>query len=245
MYITNENGDAPVLSDIRGYGYMFNMITTDAKRPDLIIKLFDFLTSKEGQRLISMGPEGVTWNWTNGIDSEIVYTNTYLQEKANSQTSKYGLLQFDLLINWQYYDNVQPKTNHGKTEAELFRTNLKRPLSIYAYDYNAMAFVVDATDPRFQTYNNNLTRIETTIGTQLPKIIRATSRAQAESIYQSTITAIEARGLSMVIEMNSAAFLKAKEKLGITIAWPPYQANYVNPLNRLQPNGDLSKYRGY
>lgn len=245
MYITNENGDAPVLSDIRGYGYMFNMITTDAKRPDLIIKLFDFLTSKEGQRLISMGPEGVTWNWTNGIDSEIVYTNTYLQEKANSQTSKYGLLQFDLLINWQYYDNVQPKTNHGKTEAELFRTNLKRPLSIYAYDYNAMAFVVDATDPRFQTYNNNLTRIETTIGTQLPKIIRASSRAQAESIYQSTITAIEARGLSMVIEMNSAAFLKAKEKLGITIAWPPYQANYVNSLNRLQPNGDLSKYRGY
>lgn len=245
MYITNENGDAPVLSDIRGYGYMFNMITTDAKRPDMIIKLFDFLTSKEGQRLISMGPEGVTWNWTNGVDSEIVYTNTYLEEKANSQTSKYGLLQFDLLINWQYYDNVQPKVNHGKTEAELFRTNLKRPLTIYAYDYNAMAFVVDATDSRFQTYNNNLTRIETTIGTQLPKIIRANSRAQAESIYQSTITAIEARGLSMVIEMNSAAYLKAKEKLGITIAWPPYLANYVNPLNRLQPNGDLTKYRGY
>lgn len=245
MYITNSNGDAPVLSDIRGYGYMFNMITTDAKRPDILIKLFDFLTSKEGQRLIAMGPEGTTWNWTNGLDSEIVYTETYLQEKANSQTAKYGLLQFDLLLNWQYYDNVQPKTNHGKTAAELFRTNMKRPLTVYAYDYNAMAFVVDATDKRFQTYNNNLTRIETTIGTQLPKIIRANSRQQAESIYNSTVSAIEARGLSLIIEMNSEAYLKAKQKLGITIAWPPNQVGYINPLNRLQPNGDISKYRGY
>lgn len=245
MYITNEQGDAPVLSDIRGYGYMFNMITTDADRPDMIIKLFDFLTSKEGQRLISMGPEGVTWNWSNGENSDIVYTETYLQEKANSQTSKYGLLQFDLLINWQYYDNVQPKTNHGKTAAELFRTNLKRPLTIYAYDYNALAFVVDATDPRFQTYNNNLTRIETTIGTQLPKIIRANSRAQAESLYNSTITAIEARGLDLIIEMNSEAYLVAKAKLGITVAWPPYQVGYINPLDRLNPNGDITKYRGY
>lgn len=245
MYITNSNGDAPVLSDIRGYGYMFNMITTDAKRPDILIKLFDFLTSKEGQRLIAMGPEGTTWNWTNGLDSEIVYTETYLQEKANSQTAKYGLLQFDLLLNWQYYDNVQPKTNHGKTAAELFRTNMKRPLTVYAYDYNAMAFVVDATDKRFQTYNNNLTRIETTIGTQLPKIIRANSRQQAESIYNSTVSAIEARGLSLIIEMNSEAYLKAKQKLGITIAWPPNQVGYINPLNRLQPNGDTSKYRGY
>lgn len=245
MYITNENGDAPVLSDIRGYGYMFNMITTKAQRPDVIIKLFDFLTSKEGQRLVSMGPEGVTWNFTNGENSDIVYTPTFLTEKANSQTAKYGLLQFDLLLNWQYYDNVQPRINHGKTEAELFRTNLKRPLSIYAYDYNALAFVVDATDPRFQTYNNNLTRIETTIGTQLPKIIRATSRNQAISFYNDTITAINARGLDLVIEMNSQAFQKAKQKLGITIAWPPRQTGYINPLDRLNPNGDLSKYRSY
>ena len=81
MYITNEYGDAPVLSDIRGYGYMFNMITTQAERPDILIKLFDFLTSKEGQRLIAFGPEGVTWNFEDDLASEISYTETYLEEK--------------------------------------------------------------------------------------------------------------------------------------------------------------------
>lgn len=245
MFITNEQGDAPVLSDIRGYGYLFNMITTDAARPDLIIKLFDFLTSKEGQRLVTLGPETVTWNWTDGLDSDIVFTQQYLTEKANSQTAKYGILQFDLLLNWQYYDLVQPRTNHGKTDAELFRTNLKRPLSIYAYDLNALGFIVDATDPRFQSYSNSLTRIQGVIGTQLPKIIRASSRANAQSLYNTTVNSIMARGLDLVITMNKEAYQQAKLKLGITVAWPPYQAGYVSPLDRTQPNGDLTRYRGY
>lgn len=245
MYLTNEAGDAPVLQDIRGYGYLFNMITTSCERPDLVIKLFDFLSSEEGQRLVSLGPERVTWNWTDGTDSLIEFTDTYLTEKANSQTAKYGLLQFDLLLNWQYYDNVQPQINHGKTEAEIFRTNLKRPLTIYSYDLNALNFVIDATDDRFQEYSNDLTRIETTIGTQLPKIIKAASRVEAVEKYETTIEILYARGLELILEMNNEAFQAAKEKLGIEIAWIPYRDDYINPLNRLQPNGDFSYYRGY
>ncbi len=245
MYITNENGDAPVLGDIRGYGYLFNLITTDSSRPDLIIKLFDFLTSKEGQRLVTLGPEGVTWNWTDGIDSEIVYTEQYLIEKANSATAKYGLLSFDLLINWQYYDNVQPKTNNGKTQADLYRLNLKRPLTPYSYDLNALNLVVDATDSRFQTYSNNLTRIQTTLGTLVPRIIKAASATVAKTEYDAAVAAITARGLELVTTMNNEAFLAAKVKLGISRAWPPAQDDYVNPLNRLEPNGDLTKYRTY
>ena len=85
----------------------------------------------------------------------------------------------DLLINYQYYDTMQPKTNNGKTENEIFRTDMKRPLSIYAYDYNATHFVVDATDGRFQTYNTALTKINATIGQQIPKILQAANKAEA------------------------------------------------------------------
>lgn len=245
MYITNENGDAPVLGDIRGYGYLFNMITTKAKRPDLVIKLFDFLTSKEGQRLVTLGPEGVTWNWKNGVDSEIEFTQVYLDEKSTGTTAKYGLLQFDLLVNWQYYDNVQPKTNNGKSAADLFRTNLKRPLSVYSYDPNPTNIVVDATDSRYRDYSNNLTRIENLLGTIVPKIIKAASQNKAIEEYNKAVDSINARGLDLVIRMNNEAFQRTKEKLGITIAWPPRQVGYVNPLDRSQPNGDLTLYRSY
>jgi putative aldouronate transport system substrate-binding protein len=245
MYITNENGDAPVLSDIRGYGYLYNMITTDCERPDLVIKLFDFLTSDEGQRLVSLGVEGLTWQWADSEHKQIAYTEEYLKEKATGTTAKYGMLAFDLLLNYQYYDNVQPQTNHGKTEGELYRSNLKRPLTVYSYDFNATHFVVDTTDERYQTYSNALSKIENLIGTQLPKIIKAKDQAEAKSIYDKTVKSLNDRNLSLVIEMNSEAYAKCKEKLGITVAWPPYMEDYVNPLDRTKPNGDLSLYRGY
>lgn len=247
MYITNENGDAPVLADIRGYGYLFNMITTKCQRPDLVIKLFDYLSSDEGQRLVTLGVEGQTWNWTDESKTEIGFTQTYLDAKADKGQSVagFGLMTFDLLINYQYYDNIQPRTNNGKTESELYRTNLKRPLSIYSYDYNATHFVVDATDKRFQDYNNSLTRVESMISQQLIKVLQASNREAAQKLYDQTVQLIEARNLSLVIEMNSEAYAAAKQKLGLTTAWPAYQSDYVNPLDRTKPNGDLSLYRSY
>lgn len=247
MYITNEDGDAPVLADIRGYGYLFNMITTKCQRPDLVIKLFDYLSSDEGQRLVTLGVEGQTWNWTDESKTEIGFTQTYLDAKADKGQSVagFGLMTFDLLINYQYYDNIQPRTNNGKTESELYRTNLKRPLSIYSYDYNATHFVVDATDKRFQDYNNSLTRVESMISQQLIKVLQASNREAAKKLYDQTVQLIEARNLSLVIEMNSEAYAAAKQKLGLTTAWPAYQSDYVNPLDRTKPNGDLSLYRSY
>ncbi|HIZ00496.1 MAG TPA: hypothetical protein H9676_07310 [Firmicutes bacterium] len=245
MYITNSDGDAPVLADIRGYGYLMNMITTDCERPDLVIKLFDYLSSDEGQRLVCFGVEGETWNWTDEEEPKIAYTEDYLELKGTQGAANLGLMTVDLLLNYQYYDNVQPRTNHGKTEAEVFRANLKRPLSVYAYDYNATHFVVDATDDRFQDYNNALTRINALIGQQTTKILQATSRSEAEQIYRQTVELLEKRNLALVIELNSEAYQATKEKLGITVAWPAWQEGYVNPLDRTQPNGDLSLYRTY
>lgn len=245
MYITNENGDAPVLADIRGYGYLMNMITTSCTHPDKVIKLFDFLSSKEGQLLVTLGIEGVTWNYTDETETEVVFTETYLNEKAAGTSTKYGLMQFDVLINYQLYDNMQPKTNNGKTPQELLRTNLKRPLTIYAYDYNAMHFVVDTTDSRYPTYAQSMAKIESLIGKQLPKIIQAKDRAEAISIYNKTVETMNSYGLDLVKEMNAAAYQKTKEKLGITVAWPPYQDGYNVKPDRLNPNGDLTYYRSY
>ena len=244
MYITNEDGDAPVLADIRGYGYLMNMITTNCKRPDIVIKLFDYLTSEEGQRLITLGIEGVTWEWKDDTHEEIVFTEQYLEEKSQGIATKYGLMQFDLLINYQYYDNVQPRTNNGKTVDEVFRTDLKRPLTIYSYDYNATHIVVDATDLRFNDYLTALNKIENLIGKQLPKIIKASSKAKALEIYETTINTMNKYNFELVITMLQEAYIKTKAKLGLVYAWPPYQEGYVNSVDRTKPNGDESYYRG-
>jgi len=244
MYITNAEGDAPVLADIRGYGYLMSMITTSCKRPDIVIKLFDFLTSDEGQLLVTLGIEGVTWNYTDETKTATEFTKTYLDDKKDGTATKYGLMQFDLLINYQYYDNMQPRINNGKTEDEIFRTDLKRPLSIYSYDYNATHFVVDATDSRFSSYLDALSNIEILIGKQVPKIIKASNNAAAIKLYNSTVEYMNNSNLSLVITMQSEAYDATKVKLGIDYGWPPNRTDYDVTPDRNNPNGDLSLYRG-
>lgn len=250
MYITNEDGDAPVLADIRGYGYLYSMITTNCERPDLVIKLFDYLCSDEGQRLVAFGVEGETWEWADDAKTTIKYTDAYLAKKAAGEDTSYGLLGFDLLLNYQYYDNMQPKTNNGKTENELYRLNLKRPLTIYSYDYNVTHFIVDVSSSDYNTYSNALQHTNQLLGTQIPKIIRAENATKAGEIYDTTVTALnnKTNNLSLIIQMNSEAYRKTREKLGYATgeaAWPAWQEGYVNPLDRKHPNGDFSYYRSY
>ena len=157
----------------------------------------------------------------------------------------YGMMKFDLLINYQYYDNVQPQTNHGKSEGEIYRTNLKRPLTVYSYDYNATHFVVDATQSDFKQYTQNLTSINKDLNQQIPKIIQATTAAEAKRLYDQTVKLLQKDNLDFVLQKQQEAYKKTKEKLGLTFAWPPYMEGYVNPLDRTKPNGDVSYYRGY
>ena len=53
------------------------------------------------------------------------------------------------------------------------------------------------------------------------------------------------RGLDLIISMNTEAYIRAKQKLGITYGWPGNRPDYVNNVDRNNPNGDLSLYRGY
>ena len=249
MYITNEDGDAPCLADIRGYGYLMNMITTGGPlsktRPDLIIKLFDYLTSPEGQLLVTLGVEGTTWNYTDETKTATAFTQEYLDAKAKLEHTKYGLMQFDVLLNYQYYDNMQPRENNGKTEGELVRTNLKRPLTIYSYDFNASHFVVDVADSRYNSYDNALTRINNVIGRQLPKIIQAANRTKAKEVYDQTVNYLNQYNLQLVVAMNSEAYDKTKQKMGLEFGWPGHWDSYVATPDRLNPNGDLNLYRTY
>ena len=94
-------------------------------------------------------------------------------------------------------------------------------------------------------YTTNLSRIESLIAKQLPKIIKAANRSEATEVYNKTVKTMNSYGLDLIIQMNSEAYESNKQKLGLTNGWPAYQEGYVNPLDRTKPNGDETKYRGY
>ena len=83
LILKNKDGQAPVLQDISGNGYLMTMVSRNCKRPDKVIKLLEYLYSEEGQRLVAFGVEGESYNW-NADHTAIEWTERYINGVNNS-----------------------------------------------------------------------------------------------------------------------------------------------------------------
>lgn len=247
LVLRNKDGDAPVLQDIRGMGFLLSMITKNASRPDKIIKVFEYLYSEEGQRLVAFGQEGDSWEWANEEKTKIKWTDKYLKDLDNDNVGQYGLYQMNLLMNTVYIDKLKPL--EGMTDVDIYINNLKRPLTPYSYDYtpNFLKPVKpDADDPEFfnkyfkvSTKENNITQ---TWAQYLPEIIRSKSKEQVKTNYDAAIKDLKRRGLDEVVAFYDRSYQLNKKILGIDTGWPPFKDNYQEPSTG--PNGDFSYWEG-
>lgn len=55
LVLTNEAGEAPILQDLTGNGFLFTMMPKTGQHVESVIKLLDYLYSEEGQRLCIQG----------------------------------------------------------------------------------------------------------------------------------------------------------------------------------------------
>ncbi|MEG2268432.1 MAG: extracellular solute-binding protein, partial [Acinetobacter sp.] len=141
----NSKGDDPVLSDIRGWGWLMTGVTSKAERPDLIINLFEYLMSDEGQIDMCYGKEGVTFQYNE--DGTISLTEQYYADSANNDVKKYGLAAMTLLDNYAF----RRKFDSVPTDAKTLATNdvlVKASMTPYSYDYSANGLKLDPADPR-------------------------------------------------------------------------------------------------
>ena len=242
LILRNYEGDDPILQDIRGMGYLYTMVTTNAKRPDKIIKLLDFLYSEEGQRLVAFGLEGETWNWVDDKHTEIKWTDTYLNSVNNDDTGKYGLYQMTLMMNLAYINKIKPL--NGRKDVDIYIDNLKKPISPYSYDYTASFLKDDTSDKSYNEVSVNETKgVQRWSSSYLAKVLRSSNKEQARQYYDQGISYMKKNCmLEKVIEFNSQSYKRAKEALKLTYAWPKNMENYVSP--KTGPNGDFSYWKG-
>ncbi len=241
LVLRNSKGEDPILQDIRGMGYLFTMVPTTCKRPDKVIKLLDYLYSEEGQRLVAFGVEGETWNWSDETKTEVVWTDQYLTDNANDNTSKYGLYQMTLMMNLAYINKVKPL--NGRKDVDVYIDNLKKPLSPYSYDYTASFLKDDAGDSNYLDITTNENRATQKWAQYLPKVIRSKSNDAALEQYNSALKYISSRyDLDQIKEFNKKGYARAKQALGLEKAWPTHISGYVSPSTG--PNGDFSYWKG-
>lgn len=240
LVLRNDNGDAPVLQDLRGKGYMFSFITKDCDRPDKVIKLFDYMTSEEGQLLINFGVENDTFVWDENHE-RVVWTEKYVQDYENNNTTQYGFGYCNALLNQSFYDKVSPIGKECRTKASMYIEDLKAPLKPYSYDFTPSFLLPDTTSENYFDYIEQLDRCNQLWGRYLPLMISAENNTKALELYASTVQSMKNNGLNFVVSFMAEGYQASKAALNVEKGWPAYQDGYVAPTTGA--NGDYSYYK--
>ena len=241
ILITNSAGDTPVINDLVGTGYMFSMITTNCKRPDRVIKLFDYLNSTEGQMLMLYGVEHVTYEWAvkpgekdeNGVYYKYgkirnVDDPEVLQTIAKGMAStKYGRLQIFTNRTFNHMTSDTGFTCDTLTSYLLF--NQKAAMTPFCYTPKLFNRTSDPSSPNYQkmvTISNNLKSLWLQ---RVAEIVGASSEASAISKLESAIKDAKNMGYESLLEYENVNFKKAKEEYGVDYVWAPLKSDYNPP----------------
>lgn len=263
IIFSNSEGTVPQLA-VTGNSYMFTMISANCKRPDRVIKLFDYLYSDEGQELVCWGIED-----TEEEEGSFYYTiepgTTVTLENGKTYTYKYGQIE--------YTDKVKAAWNSGNVNAYAFyqmtlfykpmymylssarggqfnnyrdyvKYNTKSALIPYTYSYRGFEFELDSGDERY----TDMYTVESTMRNKwfssYTKIIAQESAEDVRKEIKKMLIWCESVGLSDYISFKNECFQAHKKNMGIKYASPINDPNNTEykALKIDSVYGDTSRY---
>ena len=241
----NSSGKVPQLA-ITGNSYFFNMISKNCKRPDRVIKLFDFLYSDEGQRLMYFGKEasgpeaedgtfyyvkrpgetgvenGKPYTYKNGL---IAYTDKVRDELTNLAGSQYGFSTPSIALSGSYMYITDH--NHGSfnSYSGYVQHNLKAAILPYGYIYRGMEFELDPTLKNYTDVVNIEANLRLLWIEYYKEIICAKNNTVANQIIEDTLASARRRGLEELKAAKDHSFMQHKKDYSITFANPQNDPN--------------------
>ena len=245
LVLRNKDGEAPILQDISGNGYLLTMVPRKCKRPDKVIKLLDFLYSEEGQRLVAFGVEGESYNWNSDhtmvewSDRYVSGVNGNLEDQAWINTL--GLYQMTLLMNLAYINKYKPL--NGRRDSDIYIDNMKRPLTTYSYNFKPTFLKHDTGDKNYFDISTKYNKIKTKWAEAIVEIIRA---KDWKAEYDSRVNYAKRQGLDAVNEFYSKSYINTKALLKVEWGYPANKPGYVGPTTARgqgADNGDFSYWR--
>lgn len=245
LVLRNSDGEAPILQDISGNGYLLTMVTRNCKRPDKVIKLLDFLYSEEGQRLVAFGVENESYKW-NEEHTQIEWTDRYVSgvngdPDDQAWINSLGLYQMTLLMNLAYINKYKPL--NGRRDSDIYIDNMKRPMTPYSYNFKPTFLKHDTSNKNYFNISTKYNKIKTKWGEALVEIIRASNW---KSEYDARVNYAKRQGLDEVNAFYATSYQNTKALLGVSWGYPANKPGYVEP-NTVRgmgaDNGDFSYWR--
>lgn len=244
IVFTNKDGDAPLLKDLSGTGYLYTMVSSNCERPDRVMKLLDFLSSDEGQMLMLYGVEGEHWNWdilpggkgtVGGKEVTFKYGRVKWASEdvertvyAGNSVITYGF-DFEILTNRMFDHMVNPTGISLRNLSSFILYNQKSPLVPYCYNAMTGAYTRDARHKDYLSIVNKDTKIKNLWIERASTILTQDTAEDCMMIYNSTLATAKSWGYEDVLAFDNACFQAYKQQRGIRFAMPVYEEGYVQP----------------
>ena len=201
----NENGDDHILPTNTASGWTVTMVSKNCKDPEKAIKFIDYMISEEGQKMVYLGVEGITYDV---IDGKEVIKPDVLQ-MLNKDRVSYDQIYGADDAYWMFQDNVMQlkwKTENTSPTSQLEKWTYKYATYTGQYD---VIFPADTED----AYMNN--QLERLWSDTLVNLLLSSSDEEFDRILADYITERENLGFEQLQENQYKYVLEAKNRLGI------------------------------
>ncbi len=250
ILLTNEEGEAPLLSSYSGKGVYQTMITKNCKREDRIIKVFDYLLSEQGQREAAYGAEeNYEFEVEPGeIDPDtgkpsmygVIKTTKTLKDKIPNMfktgSQALGLRRVSAFASASYGRLVSKEDDFIGIKHPVDWILYQNKCTYFGYTYNKAEFdfYFDDIDRKaLNTYANQEAAIFEVWAGAIAEIIMAPTKEEQKALYDAALAKSYEEGAAEWLETGNTYFKRYKESRGVEFAYPKNRSDYIAPEVRL------------
>lgn len=201
----NDAGDDPVLPTNDINGWTVTLISKNCKDPERAMKFLDYMLSEQGQKMICLGVEGVTYHMENGkpvLEDEV---KQLLNSDRAAYDQKYGADD----TYWMLQNNVMQLQWEPDLEEPL------KQLEEWTYPYTSYQGMYTIHLSKGTSVENRYNKIKNLWGNTLPKLLLAPTEAEFDQILEEYCTEIDKLGYAEVVQEETRQMNENKNKMGM------------------------------
>lgn len=201
----NSNGDNHTLPCAGISGWTQTFVTKNCQHPDKAIELMTYLMSEQGQKMVYLGIEGLTYDMVGG--NPVIQPD--VQEILDTDRTAYNKIYGADNTYWMLMDNAMqiawsPEPSEPMAQPELWT----RPYTVYAAQYDYLF----NTDTEFGDINR---KVAEAWGKTLPQLLTAKSEQEFDELYASFVNTRDGYGYASLVNECTRQMVESKKRLGI------------------------------
>ena len=201
----NSRGDDHILPGTGSNGWTVTLISKNCERPDRAIELLSYIMSEDGQKLIYLGVEGVTYDMVDGkpvIKPEV-------KKLLNTNRAEYNRVYGADDAYWMLQNNVMQLNWRSETEEPMGQ------LEQWTYQYTHYLGQYEVNFEINTEAGNADVNIKKLWSQVLPKLLLAESDAEFDDLLKEFVEMRENLGYDVLMQESERQVKEAKERLGM------------------------------